>query len=207
MKQGVLAVAAVVLAACAADRPPPVATPIPAYCPSPPAIPVNAQGVLLPPRLLVNNAVDWQTDFAYQLQFIVASPQTLAGKPADTAQLLAHLVMLGNGFARDFRFQTLPAFGTLSMQQGVQALRAGLGIPTAMSDAEVALALLRTECALRAGDRAAARSALALVASAPDALGRIAPEDGAAPRIPTVTAAAASQAVRAMQLQEQRRRP
>jgi len=207
MRKTVLGLAMLALAGCAADRPPPVPERASPYCPDPPVIPVNAQGVLLPPPILVGGAVDWETNFATQLQFSVAQPATLAGKWPETAQGLAQLVMLGNGFARDFRFQTLPAFGTLSMQQGVQALRASLGIPATLADAEVAGALLRTECALWRRDRVAAQGALAQVASVADALERIAPQSNATPQIPTATAAAAAQAIRAMQLQEQRRRP
>ena len=207
MRNTVLGLAMLALAGCAADRPPPVPEQVSPYCPDPPAIPVNAQGVLLPPPILVAGAVDWETEFATQLQFTLAQPATLAGKWPETAQVLARLLMLGNGFARDFRFQTLPGFGTLSMQQGVQALRASLGIPASLSVAEVVGAFLRTECALWRRDRVAAQGALAQVASVPDALERIAPQSNAAPQIPPATAAAAAQAIRAMQLQDQRRRP
>jgi hypothetical protein len=151
--------------------------------------------------------VDWETDFATQLQFTLASPATLAGKWPETARALAQLQMLGNAFANDFRFQTLPSYGTLSMSQGVRAMRASLGIPATLPDAEVAGAFLRAECALWARDRGAAQRALAQVASVPDALERIAPQTNATPQIPQATASAASQAARAMQQQDQRRRP
>lgn len=207
MRRTLPCLAMLVLAGCAADRAPPAPEMASPYCPDPPAIVVNAQGVLLVPPILAGGAVDWQTAFATQAQFGIAQPARLAGRWPETAQGLARLVMLGNAFARDFRFQTLPSFGTFSMQQGVLALRASLGIPASLADGDLASALLRTECALWRGDRVAAQAALAPVASAADALDRIAPRDNQAPRIPSATQAAASQAARAMQLQDQRRRP
>jgi hypothetical protein len=189
------------LAGCAADAVSVVET-APAYCPDPPAIPVNAQGLVLVPPVVRADAADWESDFAYGMQFALASPSRLAGRPAVTARQLAQLEMLNNSFQRNIRFQTLPAFGTLSMRQGSQALRDSLGIGPGVSDPEVIGALLATECALWAGDRARARAALARVAQAPDALDLIAPPGGyAPPRIPQATAAAAAQAAPAIRRQ------
>ncbi len=189
------------LAGCAADRVEVVET-APAYCPSPPAVPVNAQGVVLPPPVVTANAPDWESTFAYRLQFSLASPSKLAGKGAQTAQALAELEMLGNSFQRSLRFQTLPAFGQLSMQQGRIALRQTLGIGPGVADQQLIGALLDAECALWAGDRAKARAALAHVASAPDALDLIAPPGAdSAPRIPAAVAAAAATAAPAIRAQ------
>jgi hypothetical protein len=189
------------LAGCAADAVQVVET-VPAYCPNPPAIPVNAQGLVLVPAAVRDNQVDWESTFAYRMQFQLASPARLAGKPAVTAQQLAQLEMLANSFQRNIRFQTLPAFGTLSMRQGSEALRQSLGIGPGVSDPQVIEALLKTECALWAGDRARARTTLAQVAQAPDALDLIAPPGGnAPPRIPNATASAAAQAAPAIRLQ------
>jgi hypothetical protein len=201
MKKLMLLPILVALAGCAADAVQVVETQ-PAYCPSPPAIPVNAQGLVLVPPIVRDNAVDWESAFAYRMQFSLASPARLAGKPAVTAQQLAQLEMVANSFQRNIRFQTLPAFGTLSMRQGSEALRQSLGIGPGVSDAQVIGALLRTECALWAGDRPGARTALAQVAQAPDALDLIAPPGGnAPPRIPNATAAAAAQAAPAIRRQ------
>lgn len=189
------------LAGCAADRVEVVET-RPDYCPNPPAIPTTAQGVILPPRMITNNSPDWESTFAYKLEFSLASPATLAGKPAQTAQALAQLSMLANSFSRSLRFQTLPAFGYLSMQQGSAALRQTLGVGQGVSDPQLIGALLQTECALWAGDRAGARAALEQVAQAPDALDIIAPPGGnAVPRIPGAVAVAAANAAPAIRAQ------
>jgi len=189
------------LAGCAADAVQVVET-APAYCPTPPSIPVNAQGLVLVPPVVRDNAVDWESTFAYRMQSSLASPARLAGKPAVTAQQLAQLEMLANSFQRNIRFQTLPTFGFLSMRQGSEALRQALGIGPGVSDVQVIEALLKTECALWAGDRARARTALAQVAQAPDALDLIAPTGGnSPPRIPRATALAAAQAATAIRLQ------
>jgi hypothetical protein len=186
------------LGGCAADRPPPVEERASAYCPSPPAIPVNAQGLVLPPPILRSNAVDWESLYAYGLEYSLASPRTLAGKGPQTARDLARLDMVGNSFDRNLRFQTLPPEGTLMVRTGVWSMRQWLGVAADVPDAQLVGVLLSTECALWEGNRGAARAALAKVASAPDALERIAPADGRRPPVPTEVAAAASIAAKAI---------
>lgn len=193
------AAALALLAGCAADAPVQVRA-APAYCPAPPAIAVNAQGLVLPAEALRGGGGgDWETVFAYQLEHGLASPRTLAGRGPETAQQLARLEMLGNSFDRNLRFQRLPAFGLFSMREGRLALRDTLGVGPGIADAELAGALLATECALWAGDRVGARAALARVAQAPDALDLIDPPGGnSPPRIPVAVARAASSAAKAM---------
>ena len=190
---------ALVLAGCAADRPPPVEERASAYCPTPPVVPVTAQGLVLPPPVLRGNAVDWESVYAYGLEHSLASPRTLAGKGPQTARDLARLDMVGNSFDRNLRFQTLAAEGTLMVRTGVWSMRQWLGVPPDVPDAQLVDALLATECALWEGNRAAARAALAKVAGAPDALERIAPADGSSPPpVPVEVAAAASIAAKAI---------
>jgi len=190
---------ALMLAACAADRPPPVEERASAYCPTPPVVPVNAQGLVLVPPILRSNTVDWESLYAYALEYSLASPRTLAGRAPQTARDLARLDLLGNSFERNQRFQTLAPEGTLMMRTGVWSMRQWLGVPADVSAAQLAGALLATECALWQGDRAAARAVLAKVASAPDALDRIAPADGRSPPpVPVEVAAAASIAAKAI---------
>ncbi|MCC7281612.1 MAG: hypothetical protein IT556_04460 [Acetobacteraceae bacterium] len=193
---------ALLLAGCAADRPPPVEARAPAYCPNPPAVPVNAQGLVLPPPILRDNAVDWESTYAYRLEFSLASPRTLAGKGPETARDLAWLAMVGNSFDRNLRFQTLAAQGTLMVRTGVWSMRQWLGVAPEVLTPQLVGALLATECALWGADRAAARTALAKVAGAPDALDRVAPADGRSPPpVPREVAAAAAIAAKAIRSQ------
>lgn len=193
--------AALVLAGCAADRVEVARVPS-AYCPAPPPIPANAQGVLLPPAIVTANAPDWETVFAYQLRFSLAAPSTLAGKGPETAQALARLVMLGSSFAHSLRFQMLPGSAWLDMQQAMSTLRAMLGTGPGVSDGQLARALLAAECALWVGDRGGARSALAEVGSAADALDLIAPPGAdTPPHIPRAIATAAASAAPAIEAQ------
>lgn len=187
------------LAGCAADAPVLVRA-APAYCPTPPAIAVNAQGLVLPAEALRGGGGgDWESVFAYQLEHGLASPRTLAGRGPETAQQLARLEMLGNSFERNLRFQRLPGFGLFSMRQGRVALRETLGVRPGVADAELAGALLGAECALWAGDRARAAALLRSVADAPDALDLIDPPGGnSPPRIPHATVLAASNAAKAL---------
>jgi hypothetical protein len=192
---------AIGVAACAADQPPRVEVD-PSYCPDVPAIPVNQQGLVLPPRTFSGVSSDWESVFAYNLEQSLSVPSRLAGRPADTARDLAQLELLANSFQRNLRFQTLPAISVVQMRQGSVALRDTMGVSPEVSSAQVAGALFATECLLRAGDPAAARSALARVAQAPDALDLIAPPGGQAPpRIPGATVVAASVAAKAIRSQ------
>lgn len=201
MKQ-MLSALALSLAACAADRPPPVAERASAYCPNPPAVRVNAQGLVIPPPILSNAATDWESAFAYGLEHSLASPRTLAGKGPQTARELARLGMVGNSFARNQRFQTLAAQGTLTVRTGLWSMRQWLDVAPDLPDSQLVGALLATECALWAGDRRAAQRALAQAARAPDALDRIAPaDDRSPPPVPVGVVAAASIAAKAIRSQ------
>jgi hypothetical protein len=198
MKRVLVLAAALLAGACAADRPNIVEGP-PPYCPAPPAIPVNAQGLVLPPGVLRAEANDWESTFAYRLQETLARPGRLAGRAPQTAAALAQLEMLGNSFERNLRFQRVPGYGLFTMRQGRVAFRDTMGIPRETPDVQVVGALLAAECALWAGDREAARAALAQVAQAPDALDLIAPPgSNSPPRIPRDVVLAASNAVPAI---------
>jgi hypothetical protein len=198
MKRVLVLAVGLLAGACAADRPTIVEGPSP-YCPAPPAIPVNAQGLVLPPGVLRAEANDWESTFAYRLQESLARPARLAGRGPQTAAALAQLEMLGNSFERNLRFQRVPGYGLFTMRQGRAAFRDTMGIPRETPDTAVVGALLATECALWANDRDAARRALGQVARAPDALDLIAPPGGnSPPRIPRDVVLAASNAVPAI---------
>jgi hypothetical protein len=188
------------LGAC--ETTPPAESATPAYCPSPPALPVNAQGLIILPPALRQDTPDPDAAWAYALRETLAQPQRLAGRGAATAQGLAQLEYLTNSFNFNQRFRTLPVGAQPRQQVGSRAMRAWLGIAPATPDAEVVGALFATECALRANDRAAAAQALARVAQAPDALDIIAPPGGAPPALPRTTVAAASGAAWAIEDQE-----
>jgi hypothetical protein len=193
------ACALAMLAGCATGPLPESATP--AYCPSPPALPVNAQGLILLPPVVAGPgpASDPDAFWANELETSLAEPWRLAGRGPETAQALARLEYLANGFQHNMRWQFLPFAAAPQLQSGSRAFRDSLGIARDAPDQDVVGALFATECLLRVGDRAGAERALARVAQAPDALDLIAPPGGnAAPRVPAATVAAASVAAKAI---------
>jgi hypothetical protein len=174
-------------------------SPTPAWCPVPPPLAVNREGLIQLPNELRQVTPDPESAWAYGVRDTLGRPALLAGRGAETAQGLARLEFLANSFTHNMRFLTSPGLAQPRMQQGRRALREWLGIPPTTPDAQVVGALFATECALRANDRAAAARALAQVAQAPDALEAIAPSSGAPPAIPAATQVAASSAVWAVQ--------
>lgn len=189
--------AVLLLAGCATGPLPESAAP--AYCPAPPALPVNDQGLILLPPVVAGPGTDPDTFWANELEVSLAAPSRLAGRGPETAQALARLEYLANGFQHNLRWQTLPVSAQPQLRNGSLALRDSLGIARDAPAQDVVGALFATECLLRAGDRAGAARALARVARAPDALDLIAPPGGnAPPRLPGATVAAASVAAKAI---------
>lgn len=190
---------AALLAGCASGPLPQSATP--GYCPTPPALPVNAQGLILLPPVVAGPgpASDPDAFWANELESSLAAPSRLAGRGPETAQALARLEYLANGFQHNMRWQFLPFAAGPQLRAGSWALRDSLGIARDAPDQDVVGAFFATECYLRVGDRAGAQRALARVAQAPDALDLIAPPGvNAPPRVPGATVAAASVAAKAI---------
>lgn len=175
------------------------ASPTPDWCPTPPPLAMDAQGLIQLPNVVRQLTPDPESSWAYALRGSLGRPALLAGHGAATAQALAQLEYLANGLTHSMRFISAPALAQPRLQLGRRALREWLGIAPTTPDAQVVGAFFATECALRANDREAARRALAQVAQAPDALEAIAPSSGAPPAVPAATQAAASSAVWAVQ--------
>lgn len=185
-----LAACLALLAACDADRP--VAEPGPsAYCPTPPAIAVNAQGLAVPPAALRGEGADWESAFAYGLETWLGTPRRLAGRPAMTAQAYARLELLANSFERNERFRFANPSALFHLREARRAIRAALGIAADRPAAEVAAALFAAECAFWANDRAAAAAALAGIGAAAAAMDHLAPAGNAAPPVPRAAVTAA----------------
>lgn len=197
-RAGLLAAACLALlgAACDSDRP--VAEPGPsAYCPAPPAILVNAQGLAVPPAALRGEGADWESAFAYGLETWLGTPRRLAGRPAMGAQAYARLELLANSFEANERFRFANPSALFHLRQARAAVRAALGIAPDRPPAEVAAALFAAECAFWADDRGAAALALGSIGGAAMAMDHLAPPGGAAPPVPRAAVTAAGVVARA----------
>ncbi|UFN47040.1 hypothetical protein LPC08_13490 [Roseomonas sp. OT10] len=114
-----------------------------------------------------------------------AHPAALAGDPAEAAIAVARLEWLAAEVPRALMFQNFSSVTAPALQAARSEVRGALGIRRAAPTQPVVDGLVNAAGALRAGDPAAARSALSPPDFAPDTLDRLA----ALPRLPQANTA------------------
>lgn len=135
---------------------------------------------------------------------VFGRPASVAGRPAVVADAVAELEWLAVAIATDQRWIGMPPLVAQQLRAGRDETRAALGIPADATTNAVVTALDATAAALRAGNRAAALTALGEVtgsAGAERALGVL----SALPRLPRAAAATAAAANGLTQLDQNTR--